>query len=382
MTYYVANPGPGQDAGGFPFGTKTWLWWIAGGAHGALIDYQAYSNDDRYVNQTRSSFLASQGPAFDLNTRDSSEANDDQAFWVFAALAALEQDFPQLPCPASKPACGNSWLLLADNAFNDFVQRWESNKVSCGGGLTWSFQFNPGMPGQSTYKNSVSNGGFFQIAARLARYTGDDKYATWAETVYDWMSGIGFVGSGFQVYDGAGIDQACKQLNTDQWSYNSAIMMYGAAAMADFYGGSNVTWNQRVDGFVSAALAQFTTPSASGPILIETVRNCAKAGPNRQSSSCATPMTEDQKTFKGYLARFMGKTAAIYPAASAKIMPVLRASAIGAAKTCSGGASGTMCSHAWYSDFDPSQTGMQEQLIALEVFNSLQSAAHKPLKAH
>ena len=89
------------------------------------------------------------------------EGNDDQAFWAFAVMSAAELKFPD---PGKdKP----SWLALAQAVFNTQVPRWDTQ--SCAGGLRWQIFFsNPGWD----YKNTISNGAFFQLAARLARYTG------------------------------------------------------------------------------------------------------------------------------------------------------------------------------------------------------------------
>lgn len=87
--------------------------------------------------------------------------NDDQAFWAFSAMSAAELGFPN-------PAKGKpSWVALAQAVFNSQVERWDLSY--CGGGLRWQiFITNPGYD----YKNTISNGAFFQLSARLARYTG------------------------------------------------------------------------------------------------------------------------------------------------------------------------------------------------------------------
>ncbi|KAB8336916.1 hypothetical protein FH972_021222 [Carpinus fangiana] len=371
--------------GGFPVPDAPWDWYLSGAAWASYIDYYSYANDDTYLNKTLDAFsqTANQGPNFDFNTQDNSEANDDHAFWVFAALTALEEKLPTIACPASNTECGNSWLYLANNAFNDFTARWEANKGTCNGGLTWGYVYNPGAPGQLQYKNSVSNGGFFQIAARLARYTGDAKYAEWAEKVWSWSKAVGFLTSTYHVLDGAGISDNCANPDPTEWTYNSGIYMYGAAAMADYYDGKNATWNKRVSVIVDTAISQFTTSTAKGRILVESARNCdhGPAVSHRTDpafSLCDTPLNTDQKAFKGYLAHFMGKTAALVPSAAKKLLPVLQASAKGAAKVCSGPSNGNLCSQVWYVGYEASRAGMQPQMIAFDLFNSLLSVKHKP----
>lgn len=111
-----------------------------------------------------------------------SEGNDDQAFWGLAAIAAAEMNF-QNP-PAKKP----QWLALAQAVFNEQIDRWDPQ--NCNGGLRWQiFPFNSGYD----YKNSISNGCLFHLAARLARYTGNQTYLTYAERSFEWISTVGMV---------------------------------------------------------------------------------------------------------------------------------------------------------------------------------------------
>lgn len=68
------------------------------------------------------------------------------------------------------------------------ASRWDTQY--CGGGLRWQiFSWNNGYD----YKNSVSNAALFHIAARLARYTGNQTYVDWAVKVFDWMESINLV---------------------------------------------------------------------------------------------------------------------------------------------------------------------------------------------
>lgn len=84
------------------------------------------------------------------------------AVWGLAAMAAAECGLPQ-----SSASAGNntSWITLATNVFNTQAVRWDTE--TCGGGLRWQiFTFNRGYD----YTNTLANGLFFQLAARLARY--------------------------------------------------------------------------------------------------------------------------------------------------------------------------------------------------------------------
>jgi mannan endo-1,6-alpha-mannosidase len=150
-----------------------------------------------------------------------------------AAMTAAEYKFPDPP--ASQP----QWLALVQAVFNDYVARWYLAENTCGGGLKWQvFSLNNGY----YYKNSISNGCFFNIAARLAHYTGNMTYATWAAKVYDWEVSRKLISDNYYVYDGTdetinctiqAPDEGAGQpaVNHLQYSYNPGIYLHGAAYM-------------------------------------------------------------------------------------------------------------------------------------------------------
>ena len=89
-----------------------------------------------------------------------------------------------------------------------------------------------------TMKNSVSNGVFFQLAARLARYTHNETYAEWAEKVYDWTASVPLLNNKtWNVGDSVQIADDCKHLGNNQWSYNYGNYLMGAAFMQNYVSG-------------------------------------------------------------------------------------------------------------------------------------------------
>ena len=148
------------------------------------------------------------------------EGNDDQAFWGMAAMSAAEQNFPNPP--KGQP----QWLALAQAVFNGQAMRWDNS--TCGGGLRWQiFTFNTGY----NYKNAISNGCFFNLAARLAMYTGNQTYADWAERAWDWVNSINLMDDQYRVFDGSDDTKGCSQINQIQWTYNNGVFLLGAANM-------------------------------------------------------------------------------------------------------------------------------------------------------
>ncbi len=135
-------------------------------------------------------------------------------------------NFPEPP--PDKP----SWLALAQAVFNQQASRWETS--TCGGGLRWQiFSWNKGYE----YKNSISNGCFFQLAARLARYTGNQTYADWAEKTWDWMETTRLVTPEFNIYDGVNMLDNCTKPVPIQWTYNVGTFLMGAANLYNYVSG-------------------------------------------------------------------------------------------------------------------------------------------------
>lgn len=158
--------------------------------------------------------------------------NDDQAFWALAVLSAAERAFPDPP--PDQP----QWLALAQAVFNRQSARWDT--LNCGGGMRWQV---PSTNSGYDYKNSISNGLFFHIGARLARYTGNQTYADLAERTYDWCKNMGLITAEYLVPDGAhippdldgdGMSPTCSVSEPAKWSYNAGVMLSGAAFMYNF----------------------------------------------------------------------------------------------------------------------------------------------------
>lgn len=78
----------------------------------------------------------------------------------------------------------------------------------------------------------------------------------------------------------------------------------------------------------------------------------------------------NEQSFKAYLARFMGATVPLAPFTEQAIMTKINASAVAAAKQCSGGAD-NKCGLRWTrGDKYDGKTGIGEQMSALEVIQS------------
>ncbi|EMC92001.1 glycoside hydrolase family 76 protein [Baudoinia panamericana UAMH 10762] len=342
---------------------QPWFWWLSGAGWTALIDYTVYTNDTTYVSDIQAALAQSLGPSFDFVPPQQAgwEANDDQVYWVYAALTAMEYDFPALPCVTAANNtignCTNSWYAVAVHAFEDFVTRWSIDSETCGGGLKW--QYNPSASGWY-YKNAVSNGGFFQTAARLARYSGNQTYTLWATNIWNWSVRTGLVGDGYQVFDGMSDAEGanCSSINHDQWSYNVAAYLSGAAYM--YAATADPTWETITHGLLASANSTFFGGPSSNATDVMFEPKCEPSG------SCNT----DQASFKGSLATWMAKASALVPSTRLTVKALLDSSAVAAAGACSGLDSDT-CGLRWYEGGFDGNAGFGQTLAALEVVQSL-----------
>jgi mannan endo-1,6-alpha-mannosidase len=218
MQYYTGDQ-PGDVPGNIP---APYYWWEAGAMFGAMVEYWYYTGDDKWNNMTTQALLHQVGDNnnFMPQNQTLSLGNDDQIFWGFAAMAAAELGYPDPP--ANQP----QWLSLAENVFNSQATRWDES--TCAGGLHWQiFEYNGGW----SYKNTIANGGFFDVAARLARYTGNDTFAEWANKAWDWTNATGLIGPQWHIFDGSDSTDNCTAINHVQHAYLPAVYLHGAANM-------------------------------------------------------------------------------------------------------------------------------------------------------
>ncbi|KAG7662723.1 DCW1 [[Candida] subhashii] len=331
--------------------TYPYYWWEAGGAWGSLIDYTYFFENDTFVPLIKQALEYQTGD--DNNyvplNQSTTEGNDDQGFWGLAVMSAAERNFSNPEDPAK------AWLTLTQAVFNTMTARWDYK--DCNGGLRWQiFQWNSGYD----YKNSVSNGCLFHIAARLARYTSNDTYVEWAQKVWDWMYGLGLLTEGdwWFVYDGANIANNCSNITKYQWTYNQGLMFSGCAYLYNYTEDEkwyNYTWK-----LLNSARVFFKNISGS-MVMYEAA--C------QPSKTC----NNDQRSFKAYFSRFLGMTSVLVPDTEPMITKWLTDSANAAAGSCSGGYDGHTCGLDWtnWTQGWDGMYGLGEQMSALEVTQNL-----------
>lgn len=77
---------------------------------------------------------------------------------------------------------------------------------------------------------AVANACYFNIGARLYRYTDNSTYGELAEKTWDLVWRLGYISKDYDVYDGAHLPD-CTGINKAQFSYNAAMLLQGCAYM-------------------------------------------------------------------------------------------------------------------------------------------------------
>ncbi|KAH7392311.1 glycoside hydrolase [Phaeosphaeria sp. MPI-PUGE-AT-0046c] len=292
------------------FGGDTY-WWEAGTVWNAIAEYSYLTGDHQY-DETISEALQWQLGEYDAYmpaNQTKTLGNDDQSCWGLAAMTAAEVGL-------AKPK-NAEWADYAVNVWNTQNSRLESEEGTngtCGGGLRWQiFTFNNGY----NYKNSFTNGNFFLLSARLAKFTGNTTYLQTADKVFKWSQDVGLVSKDFHVYDGTSTTENCTNIAPIQWTSNVGVYAEGAALM------SNITsaqkWTDAVKSFVNSS----SIFMSNGSNIITEVA-CERSG------KCNI----DQRAFKGIFARTMARTAVASPWMADTINEVLKVNAKAAAGAC------------------------------------------------
>ncbi|KAI2782695.1 glycoside hydrolase family 76 protein [Daldinia loculata] len=349
LTFYHGDePGmvPGILPGPPPDGD--YYWWQGGAMWGTLLDYRHNTGDKQFDDLITTAMLHQVGDNADYLPRNwsASMGNDDQAFWGLSAMLATEVGYTDPP--EDQP----QWVALAQAVFNE--QTSEDRRVPdgrCKWGLRWQvYSTNNGYD----YINTIANACYFNIGARLARYFGNQTYADLATRTWDLIHDLGYISDKWDVYDGAHLPD-CTDLNKAQFSYNAAMLLQGAAFLYNYTNGEQI-WKDRIDNLTDRMIEIFFP----GPAKIAFEPSCE----NQQCNS-------DMESFKGFMHRWMGTTMQVAPFTKEKILPVLKSSAQGAVKQCTGGTNGRFCGFHWTSGVWDGDVGASQQMNVLGALVSL-----------
>ncbi|OAA39381.1 Mannan endo-1,6-alpha-mannosidase [Metarhizium rileyi] len=357
ISFYHGNESgqiPGLLPGPPASGTGDYYWWEAGAMMGTYMDYWKLTGDTSYNDLVMQGMLFQVGPQKDFMPPNQtlSLGNDDQGFWGLSALLAAENKFPDPP--PDQP----QWLELAQAVWNTQADPSRYDET-CNGGLRWQI---PRTNAGYDYKNTIANGIFFNMGARLARYTGNSTYAERAEKAWDWLWGVKYIDhNNWAVYDGASANDNCTDLHKTQYSYNAGVLIQGVAFMYNHTGEEK--WKTRLDSLLDACLKTFFPKQIAYEVSCE----FALGG-----SVCKT----DMLSYKGYLVRWLAVVSQIAPHTAGKILAPLRKSGEAAAKQCTGGSTGRQCGFYWATGkfIDPKvdkTSGAGEAMDALAAVSSM-----------
>ncbi|KAJ6190817.1 hypothetical protein N7519_000838 [Penicillium mononematosum] len=312
-------------------------WWEGGSMFMTLIQYWYLTGDSQFNDAIQEGMYWQKG--------------DDNDFFpsnYSTAITAGELNFPERD---GEP----SWISLAEGVFNGQIPRWDM--TACGGGLRWQI-----WPYQDGYnlKNAISNGGLFQLSARLALYTKNATYAEWAEKIWDWSHSTPLLRKTWVIADTTTNAANCKDHGDHQWTYNYATYIMGAGYMHNYTNGTEGKWLEGVTGLLKTS-EQFFPKSGDHQIIsditCEPIDMCDR----------------NQKTFKTYFTSWIGFMSLVVPTnVTAEVMGKFKASAVAAGQQCSGGSDGKHCGIRWTkkSEWDGTM-GLEQQMSVLGVLNAV-----------
>lgn len=341
--YYLGT----QKGGTVGMFSNPYYWWQAGEAFGGLLDFYTFCQSDNKTleNLIKDGMYHQAGEDYNYipSNQSLTEGNDDQGVWGLAIMGAAERNF-------TNPSEDHSWISLSQAIYNTMNARWDPEH--CGGGLRWQiFTWNSGYD----YKNTISNGLLFQMAARLARYLDNDTYLHVAEKVWNWMDDVGFFnldGEDLIIFDGAEIGDNCSDVTKLRWSYSYGVFIAGAAYMYNYT--EDDQWKDRAIEIIHVAVDYFQKDGIM------------------QETTCAPydRCNNDQRSFRSLYSRCLGLTTVLIPETKELLDDYLQKSAKGAAQSCSGGSDGVTCGEDWTYDGWDGKYGLGEQMSALEVILS------------
>ncbi|KAM0753209.1 Six-hairpin glycosidase [Meredithblackwellia eburnea MCA 4105] len=203
---------------------------------------------------------------------------DDQSWWAMFALRAYEV------------YGNNTWLQQAVNISVNNTLYWDQ---TCGGGVLW-LTYRPKI------KNTITNGLYFGILARLYRYTGDLQYFNYAMNTLNWWLSWAFDAPTGRVWDtitaptdwNPDYPSACNVTGLETWTYNSGAFLFGLADL--YYATGNTTLLDLGRTIAYAAMRDFSDQSTG--VVIESCEH------DPQPSSDLPPgCQQDETMFKGIL---------------------------------------------------------------------------------
>ncbi|CAN9223482.1 unnamed protein product [Alternaria alternata] len=272
-------------------------------------------------------------------------------------------------CGAMFNAFIDYWYYTGDDQYNAITEQALQHQIG---------DYNAFMPPNQTRTLGNDDQAFWGMAAmsaaenKLPDAKDGPSWLSLAQATWEWEQSIGLISSDFHFFDGTGDSENCTSIKKIQWTYNAGVHISGAAAMwnvvrirqasltkrrtfADMNQTQNQLWKDRVQGILDG-LDVFFKDGVMTEVACENNGMC----------------NVDQRSFKAYLARWLGYTAIVAPWTREQIDPLLKASAKAAAAQCNAGADQVSCGLRWTKNgINDGSFGVGEQMAALEIVQAL-----------
>jgi mannan endo-1,6-alpha-mannosidase len=207
---------------------------------------------------------------------------------------------------------------------------------------------------------AIANACFFNIGARIARYTGNETYARIAEETWDWVWDVNYIDhETWLIYDGGHVEHNCTDVNKLTFSYNPGIFLQGAAHLWNMT--EDQKWADRIDNMLDSMISRFFFDD----VIFEW-----------QCEGAPGHCSPDMLMFKGFVVRWLAQVTQLAPWTAPKILPILRTTTEAAIGQCTGGATGRVCGFYWttHAYVDPAvdhTSGAGEALNVLSAVSTL-----------
>jgi len=251
-------------------------WFVSGEMWGGIFDHSRWTGDKSFDTIAATALgNASYNEQQDLlggdmrtfNEKTLGKWNDDISWWALSMMAGVEIYGNDAVMPGS-----GKFITVAATTWAENLEQWDNQ---CGGGIYWSRDRTDS--GRKNYKNTITNGEFMALGARLAYMTRNMTYLDWSVKAYDWMKNVGMITSDYHVYDGAqapncGADTLVKT----EWTYSYGVIIQALVYMHRTT--PTASYLSDAAQFAKVAIAKFASNGGIGD-LCEASGNCGRDPP-------------------------------------------------------------------------------------------------------
>ncbi|KAI8828286.1 glycosyl hydrolase family 76-domain-containing protein [Chytriomyces cf. hyalinus JEL632] len=217
------------------YGDKRYVvqWHESGMYWDLFYTYYSYTGDGQYNAWVDKNVQLSLGDYngqmgfLDQMSAISGRWNDDIGWWGIAMISAAEGSIGGIVAPGDISEGHNpKYVDVGSATHSQMFENWETG---CGGGIFWARDRSAKKESDRYYKSAITNAQHVEMSARLMVLTGDKKYQTSFDQVYDWTMTHLADQATYAVYDG--LDNRSCMKDSKQYSYYSGELLAGLATM-------------------------------------------------------------------------------------------------------------------------------------------------------